>query len=130
WAARMHSESPLTFHRRRVAALADTLALWRRCERAACRRAGACRGAGEPVPNCVHAVVQGVARSVRVCFAALPGAEPRPAEMESTDAQLDRSNRRMGALIEEEIERMERMNARRAGRESERNAERDNDYRN
>jgi hypothetical protein len=114
----MNSETPLDFHRRRVTALADTLGLWRQCRRAACRRAGACRGADEPVPFCVLAVVQGVSRSVRVCVAALPGAEPRLVETESTGAQLDRINRRMGALLEQEIERVERMNARRTERDA------------
>lgn len=70
--------SAAAFHRKRAAAIINAIGAWARCERSACRRKGACNGAGEIVPSCLPLVINDAMESVTECIAALPGVAPRP----------------------------------------------------
>jgi hypothetical protein len=114
---RMHSETPLAFHRRRVEALSNTLGAWLECGNASCRRAGACRRATDVYPMCLPAVVREMSTSIDVCTAAIPGRTPRvETEEETMSAQIQRLNKRLANILEAQVEEFERKRARRAER--------------
>lgn len=102
----LRPQSAAPFHRRRIAAFSNAAGAWARCERAACRRKGACKGANEIVPRCLPLVIDDSMESITECIAALPGAAPRPPSraQEVTDALWDLQSRLaaiMGRMLDE-----------------------------
>jgi hypothetical protein len=112
----MYSETPLAFHRRRIEALSNTLAAWMVCGSVSCRRKGRCRRGDEVLPACVLPILRGVHASIGACLAEIPDAAPRPEpQEESLRAQTARIARRVGNLLEAQLDDMERRQERRAG---------------
>jgi hypothetical protein len=102
----------LAFHRRRIKTLSDTLGTWLRCSNASCRRAGACRRADDVFPACVPPIMRDMNTSLAAYLDALPEAPPRrPTESNAAHAQIERLNKRLGDLLEAEVEAFERRRA-------------------
>ncbi len=119
----MNSNTPFAFHRRRLAALSDAAGLWHRCDRAACRRAGACKGAADIIPACSPAAISVVCESVRECLASIPGTPPRPPSraQRSADATweiIERSDALLLNILRGMERKVERKQAMRAGGQS------------
>ena len=113
----MNTDTPTTFHRRRIETLSNTLGAWLACRHTACRRSGCCRRAGDVVPACLLPIVQQVNTTIAACAAALPDAPMREEpQARSLDEQILSLNKRLAGLLEAEVEEIERRREmRRAG---------------
>ena len=109
--------SAVAFHRQRAAAISNAIGAWARCERAACRRKGACKGTDEFVPRCLPVVIRGSMESAAECLAALPGEAPRaPTGQEAFHQQVWNIARRTAGLMERQVDAMERQMTKKEGR--------------
>jgi hypothetical protein len=93
-----------------IARASTAFALWKTCPLGACRRAHACRGFAEPVPECAPELADRVREAKDALLALLP---KRPAD--ETRQRMGRVVQRMGVLVERELEELERKLARRHG---------------
>ena len=109
--------SAAAFHRKRAAAISNAIGAWARCERTACRRKGACKGAEEIVPLCLPLVIRDSMESVAECLAAVPGVAPRaPTEQQAFEQQIWNIARRAAGLTERHVDAMERRMAKKEQR--------------
>jgi len=97
------------FYRGRLAAVSNAMGAWPRCERVACRRAGACKRERDFIPLCFPTVMAAIHVCISECGAAIPGMPTPPPTTEPT------LNQRMGGLmqrsmgiLEHHIETMEK----------------------
>ncbi|MEX2127267.1 MAG: hypothetical protein WD871_03375 [Xanthobacteraceae bacterium] len=96
--------------RETIARASTAFALWKGCPLGECRRAHACRGFAEPVPECAPALADRVREARDALLALLP---KRPGD--ETSHRMRRVVQRVGALVERQVEELERKLARMHG---------------
>jgi hypothetical protein len=103
----------LAFCRERLAAVSNALEAWPRCERAACRRAGECKGESETLPRCLPVVTAVIRVCVASCVSTVPEPEARGGERPSFNQRLHQLMHRSMGILEHHMERMENLIERR-----------------
>jgi hypothetical protein len=93
-----------------IARASTAFALWKVCPLGECRRAHACRGFAEPLPKCSPALADRVREAKDALLALLP-----KRRADETSHRMRRVVQRVGALVERQVEELERKLARRHG---------------